>query len=166
MALKTSYSDANVVVEETLTVTYSQSIIKGSWGYTSANVSGWYNTMRELHRYARKSFRYVGMTLDAAKGCRDAMVKKFTREFKTSYWNADVMGGKWNVDEGGTVPMADVSLVHDDGDAWSVYVRVNEDDVRFLKMQDAYSYATVFAAERLRGYGTDGVGTANEQEAT
>ena len=166
MALKTSYSDANVVVEEALTVTYSQSVVQGSWGYTSANVSGSYSTMRELHRYARKSFRYVGMTLAAAKACRNEMVGKFTRTFNTSYWNADVMGGAWNEDEGGTIPMADVSLVHDDGDAWSVHVRVNEDDVRYRKVQEVYDYATVFAAERLRGYGTDGVGTADEQEAT
>lgn len=166
MSLKTSHSDTNVVVEEALTVTYSQSIIQGRWGYTSANVSGWYSTMRELHRYARKSFRYVGMTYEAAKACRKEMVEKFTRTFKTSYWNADVMGGAWNEDEGGTVPMADVSLVHDDGDAWSVHVRVSEDDVRFRKVQEGYAYAVVFAAERQRGYGTDGEGEADEKEAT
>ena len=96
MSLKTSHSDANVVVEEALTVTYSQSVIQGSWGYTSANVSGYYTTMREVHRYARKSFRYVGMTFAAAKACRAAMVAKFARAYKTSYWDADTMGGAWS----------------------------------------------------------------------
>lgn len=166
MSLLRSHSDANVVVEEALTVTYSQSIIQGSWGYTSANVSGWYSTMREIHRYARKSFRYVGMTHAAAKACRDAMVAKFTRDVKTSYWNSSAMGGGWNDEAGGTIPMADVSLVHDEGDAWSVHVRVNEDDVRFRRVSDAHYAAVVFGAERLRGYGTDGEGTADEKEAT
>mgnify|MGYP004641513129 CR=1 FL=1 len=166
MSLKTSHSDANVVVEEALTVTYSQSVIQGSWGYTSANVSGYYTTMREIHRYARKSFRYVGMTYAAAKVCRAAMVAKFARDVKTSYWNADTMGGAWSEDTGGTVPMADVSLVHDEGDAWSVHVRVSEDDVRFRKVTEAYAYAVIFAAERQRGYGTDGEGAADEKEAT
>lgn len=165
MSLLTSHSDANVVVEEALTVTYSQSIIQGSWGYTSANVSGWYTTMRECHRYARKSFRYVGMTHDAAKACRDAMVAKFTRAFRTSYWNSSAMGGGWVDDTGGTLPMADVALVHDAGDAWSVLVRVNEDDVRFRLVTDAHYPAVDFAAERARGYGTDGEGTADETEA-
>ena len=166
MSLKTSHSDANVVVEEALTVTYSQSVIQGSWGYTSANVSGYYTTMREVHRYARKSFRYVGMTFAAAKACRAAMVAKFARAYKTSYWDADTMGGAWSEDTGGTVPMADVSLVHDEGDAWSVHVRVSEDDVRFRKVQEGYAYAVLFAAERQRGYGTDGEGAADEKEAT
>lgn len=167
MSLCTSHSDANVVIEEALTVTYSNSIIQGNWGYTSANVSGYYSTMREIHRYARKSFRYVGMTYAAAKACRDELVTLFTRDFKTSYWNSETMGGGWSDDTGGTVPMADVSLTHDDGDAWSVHVRVSEDDVRFRRVSDGAYPNVLFATERLtRTYGTDGEGTAAEKEAS
>lgn len=165
MSLLTSHSDTNVVIEEALTVTYSSSIVQGSWSSTSANVTVWYNTMREVHRYARKSFRYVGMTYAAAKACRDAMVTLFTREFKTSYWNSDTMGGGWNDEEGGTLPMADVSLTHDEGDAWSVHVRVNEDDVRFRRVSEGAYPNVLFAAERQRDYGTNGEGTAAEKEA-
>ena len=168
MSLCTSYSDANVVVEEALTVTYSTVIVQGSWSYTSANVTGYYYTMRECHRYARKSFRYVGLTHAAAKTCRDAMVALFTRDFKTSYWQSDAMGGGWSDDTGGTVLMADVSLTHDEGDAWSVRVRVNEDDVRFRFVQDGGMYPELlFGNERLyRSYGTDGEGNASEKEVT
>lgn len=166
MSLCTSHSDANVVIEEALTVTYSTVIIQGSWGYTSGNVSGYYNTMREVHRYARKSFRYVGMTYAAAKSCRDAMVTLFTRDFKTSYWLSENMGGGWSDETGGTVLMADVALTHDEGDAWSVHVRVNEDDVRFRRISDGAHPTVLFATERTtRSYGTDGEGTAGEKEA-
>ena len=165
MSLCTSYSDANVVIEEALTVTYSNTIIQGSWSYTSANVTGTYNTMREVHRYARKAFRYVGMTHAAAKTCRNAMVALFTRDFKTSYWQSDTMGGGWSDDTGGTVLMADVALTHDEGDAWSVHVRVNEDDVRFRLVDGGAYPATLFATERTtRSYGTDGEGTTAERE--
>ena len=166
MSLCTSHSDANVVIEEALTVTYSSVIVQGSWGYTSANVSGYYSTMREVHRYARKSFRYVGMTHAAAKSCRDAMVSLFTRDFKTSYWQSENMGGGWSDETGGTILMADVALTHDEGDAWSVHVRVNEDDVRFRRIADGAYPTALFAVERTtRHYGTDGEGTAEEKEA-
>ena len=165
MSLCTSYSDANVVIEEALTVTYSNTIIQGSWSYTSANVTGTYNTMREVHRYARKSFRYVGMTYAAAKTCRTAMVALFTRSFKTSYWQSDTMGGGWSDDTGGTIVMADVALTHDEGDAWSVHVRVNEDDVRFRLVSNGAYPNVLFATERTtRSYGTDGEGTTAEKE--
>ncbi len=166
MGLQSSYSDANIVIEEGLTVTYSRSIIQGSWSYTAANVSGTYDTMRELHRYARKSFKYVGMTYAAAKTCRDAMITLFTRTTKTSYWNGTVAGGGWNDDDGGETLTADVSLVHGDGDAWEVHVRVNEDSVRYRLATEAAYSSVVFSHERQTWtYGSDGEGTTAEKEA-
>lgn len=160
-----TWGDGNIVIEEGLTVTYSRSIIQGSWGYTSANVSGWYNTMRELHRYARKSYKYVGMTYEVAKKCRDEMVKLYTRTLRTSYWQGNVMGGGWNDGDGGETLTADVSLTHGDGDAWEVHVRVNEDSVRYRLATEPAYVNIVFAHERVNwSYGSDGEGTDDERE--
>lgn len=164
MSLKTTHGDDNLVIEEALTVTDCFSIVEGTWSYTSANVSGWYNTMKECHRFARKSFRYVGMTYAAAKTCRTAMITLFTRTVKMSYWADNVMGGQWNVNTSGTRVTADVSIVPSGGDAWDVAVSVNEDDVRMIKATDVYSYSSLFADERARSYGSDGHGSSAETE--
>lgn len=152
MSLKSTHDTTNLVVEEDLTVTYSDAIIQGTWGYTSANVSGWYTRMREVHRRATKAFRYVGMTHTAATSCKTAMISAFTRTYSISVWNDGVMGGNWDVISGGSILMADVSCVHSDDDGWDVIVRVMEDDVRVIKTTDSYNANVVFAAERQRGY--------------
>ena len=162
-----TYGDRNLVIEEALRVVYSKMKVSGSWGWTSANVSGSYSYMREFHRYATKSFRYVGMTYEVAKKCRDNMVALFTREYKSSVWNADAMGGGWNDEKMGEIPMADVSLVHDEGDSWSVCVRVNEDDVRYriVSASATTNPKTIFYDERkTRTYGSNGEGSEQERE--
>jgi len=164
MSLKTSYSDDNFVLEEGLVVTNSQTIIQGNWSWGSISASGSFAQMREVHRYARKSFRYVGMTYDAAKSCKTDMVAAFTRTFKTSFWDGSVNQGQWNVQAGGTMVMADVSIVPAGGDAYDVLVRVNEDDVRTMKVETTYSYDTVFSTEKTRTYGSDGHGATAETE--
>ena len=161
MALKTTYDDSNLVVDEALTVPFSTTIIQGNWSYTSANVSGWYNAMRECHRYARKRFRYFGMTYSAAKKCRDDMVKLFMRKIMTSYWNSTAMGGGWTRSDGGQVPMADVSLVHNPDDSWDVNVNVNEDDVIY-KMANLLFNPHDFTLENKRTYGSDANGNLAE----
>ena len=135
MALKTSYSDANIIVEEPLNVTYSTQIISGSWGWTSSNVSGSYNRMRENHRYATKRFRYVGMTHSAALACRYDLIEKFTRDFKMSYWNGDAMGGEWLTMTGGTMVMAYVTPEENEDGSYDVLVNVNEDDTKYTKVE-------------------------------
>jgi hypothetical protein len=159
-----TYGDRNLVIDEALTVTYSKQLIQGSWGYTAANVSGYYNYMNEYHRYARKSFKYVGMKYATAVTCRDDMIKYFKREFYVDVWNGTVMGGQWDQTKGGEVLMADVSLVRDEGDSWSVHVRVNEDDVRYYMAGTTVRLKTVFSKARSRKYGTDGAGNADEVE--
>ena len=165
MALKTSYSDANIIVEEPLKVTYSTQVISGSWGWTSANVSGSYNRMRENHRYATKRFRYVGMTHAAALVCRDELIEKFTRDFKMSYWNGDAFGGEWLSMTGGTMVMADVSPEENEDGSYDVLVNVNEDDTKYTKVEVPFYPAISFATERLRAYGSDGHGTEDEVES-
>ena len=165
MALKTSYSDANIIVEEPLNVTYSTQIISGSWGWTSSNVSGSYNRMRENHRYATKRFRYVGMTHSAALACRYDLIEKFTRDFKMSYWNGDAMGGEWLTMTGGTMVMAYVTPEENEDGSYDVLVNVNEDDTKYTKVEVPFYPATAFAVERLRAYGSDGHGTEDEVES-
>ena len=165
MALKTSYSDANIIVEEPLKVTYSTQIISGSWGWTSANVSGYYTRMRENHRYATKRFRYVGMTHTAALTCRDELIEKFTRGFKMSIWNGDAMNGEWAVMAGGTMCMADVSPEENEDGSYDVLVNVNEDDTKYSMVETPFYPNVAFATERLRTYGSDGHGTEDEVEA-
>ena len=164
MSLKTSHSDENLVVEEPLKVTYSTHVISGSWGYTSANVSGYYTRMRENHRYATKRFRYVGMTYAAALTCRDAMIENFTRTFQMSVWNGDVMGGQWQRMTGGTMCLADVSPNENEDGSYDVIVNVNEDDVAYSTVETPFYPNVAFATERLRTYGSNSHGTEDETE--
>ena len=165
MGLITQYSDANLVIEEGLTVTYSRMKIAGSWGWVSANMSGTYYYANEYHRYATKSFRYVGMTYDAAKSCRDAMISYFTRTVKTDVWDDSVTDGQWVTKTLGSLLMAEITLTHDDACMYSVHVRVHEDDVRYSKESDSFTPSTQFTAERFRTYGSDAHGAADETEA-
>ena len=164
MGLITSYSDANLVIEEGLTVTYSRRLISGSWSWTSANVSGTYSYMQEYHRYATKAFRYVGMTYAAAKTCRDAMIKYFTRDIKIDVWDDSVMGGGWVTKSGGSILAASVSVTHDDACMYSVHVRVNEDDTHYTSQGSSFTPYTQFTNEQMRTYGSDAHGTADEKE--
>ena len=165
MALKTSYSDENIIVEEPLKVTYSTQIISGSWGWTSANMSGSYTRMRENHRYATKRFRYVGMTHAAALTCRDELIEKFTRNFNMSIWNGDVTDGEWVSMNGGAMVMADGSPEENEDGSYDVIVNVNEDDTKYSRVETPFYPAIAFATERLRTYGSDGHGTEDEVES-
>lgn len=151
MSLLTSHSSANRVVDSALVVTYSCSLLSGSWSYTSANVTGYYQYMWELHRRARKSYRYVGMTYDAAQTCKAAMLALYQRAVRTSKWRDDVMGGQWDRTSAGNVPMADVAVAHNDDGSYDVVVNVNEDDM-CMSMQSAIDISTYFSNESLRSY--------------
>ena len=153
-----SNADDGLVVTEGLTVTYSRSVVRGSWSWTAANLSGAYDKMVELHRYARKAFKYVGLTYSAAKSKRDSLVTTLTRDFSYSDWDVTVTNGQWDVKSGGTRLMSDISLSHTEGDSWEVCVSVNEDDVRMIKVGESSSFETRFAAENARDYATGGEG--------
>ena len=152
MALLTSHSSANLVIDSALVVTYSKSLINGNWSYTSANVSGYYNYMMEYHRRARMSFRYVGMTKTAAEACKAAMIAAYTRSFKISIWDDTTMGGEWSDDSAGEMPMAEVAMSHNEDGSYDVSVNVNEDDTRMRKTTTAAAYSVLFSTERSRAY--------------
>ena len=160
MALLTSYGANNRVVDSGLVVTYSKRLISGNWGYTSGNMSGYYNYMIELHRYARKSYRYVGMTYDAAISCRNAMITYYTRTVYQSEWNGNSANGSWNVVNGGTQVMADISVQHSDDNAWDVVINVNEDTCRYWKTPGDGGttpyFNVMFSSERRWTYDGEG----------
>ncbi len=147
----------NLVISEALTTTYSRTIVRGSWTWTAANVSGAFDKMQEVHRYARESFRWVGYTREAATIKRDELVSLYNRSFSYSDWNSTVSTGKWEVKSGGRRVMADIALVREDGDVWSVSVTVNEDDTRMVKVGEAIDYDAIFTSENARTYVTMGV---------
>lgn len=164
MSLRTTYSDENIVVEEPLSVSYTNTLISGSWGYGSLNVSGSYAWMREYHRYATKRFRYVGMTYEAAITCRDALRKQFTRQIMMHVWNGGSIDGNWDLISAGETCLADIRVEYDSADAYNVSVTFNEDDVRYSKPDESLSYDSLFDHERRRTYGSDAHSVEAETE--
>ena len=152
MSLLNSYGSDNLVIDSGLVVTYSKSLVSGGWGYTSANVSGSHDYMWELHRRARQSFRYVGMTYDAAQTCKTAMIAKYTRSFKMSLWDGSSMGGSWTDNPAGSMPMAEISVAHNEDGSYDVLVNVNEDDMRMRKVDGDVSPSVPFYTEASRSY--------------
>lgn len=158
MALRTTYTDANLVIDEGLDVYYSSKTIQGDWTYAAGVSIVHLYTMVERHRYATKSFRYVGMNYETAVSCRNAMRAKFARTVYSSFWE----GGGWSRVYSGTMPMASVQILPDGGDAYSVVVNVSEDDVLYHKVGSGMEID--FTQEKTRKYGSDGHGTADEGE--
>ena len=164
MALLTSYGATNRVVDSALVVTYSNSLISGMWSWLSFNMWGTWDRMREIHRRARKSYRYVGMTESAAQQCKAAMIAKYTRDFWTSIWDGNSAGGSWTEVEGGSMPMADVAMSHNEDGSYDVIVNVNEDDSRMCLANSGFTYTSMGRRARRRDY--DGETETSQQETS
>lgn len=153
MALITQYSAANRVLDTALTVTYTKRRITGTWvqiTYVASDVSTTYHEAWEYMRHAVKSYRYVGMTLDAARDCRTDMIALYTRTVKHSEWKQ--YDGEFDVSPNAeNIPMAEVSIQHDEGDAYTVVINVNEVDTR-LSLTSYNSARSLFPTEADRSY--------------
>ena len=149
MAIRTTYSSENLVIETGLSVWNSVRRIYGNWEWTSGNISGNETEMWEAHRYARMSFRYVGMTDEAAEVCQADIKNKYTRSIRASSWDGSVLNGQWIRQSGGRVLMTEVSKVRNEDGSFDVVVNVNEDDVCTDKTASA---ANDFATEDGRIY--------------
>lgn len=167
MALLTSHSMTNRVVDTALSVHYSSHVVVGSWQQTSSlgiTVNSW-GRMLEHHRHATKSYRYVGLTYSAAKSCQSAMITKYTRNVVAPQW-WDAFNGRWANDDTGAAPkelMASVTLEHQEDDAWDVVVQVNEDDVRMSLPNYSGTPKSMFPSSvTSRTY--DGTGTSDTEE--
>lgn len=155
MALLNTWTDANKVIDQGLMITYSRTIVFGNWKQVAAFDASEYTYVQayELRRFAKGSFRYVGMDYTTATSCANAMIAQYTRTTKVSTWNPDgqALGQAEFVDVGGgTVPMAEVSIQHTDGHMYEVVVNVNEMDSR-LRIAPL-SPQTVFYVEDARTY--------------
>lgn len=149
MGLLNSATSVNRVVDAALHVTYARRVVYGSWVYVALNMTTTYYRAWEYSRVATKTYRYVGLTETAAKSVAEELTELFTRSTKVSEWNGT--SGEFDVVPAGVVPMADVVCQHDEGDAWSVVVNVNEQDSRIDLAPDK-SFGTLFATENSRSY--------------
>lgn len=89
MALLTTYTDANKVIDQGLTITYSIAKVFGNWKQTAAYGASEYvyGSAWELRRIAKGTFRYVGLDYDTAKTCAEAMTTQYTRQTEVSNWD-------------------------------------------------------------------------------
>lgn len=133
MALFTSHGDDNLVIEQGLRVWTSNRLIHGNWEWESISLSGTFASMWEAHRYARQSFRYVGMTKAAADDCADELKEKYTRSIRSTRWNGAAREGEWVREDGGTVVMAEIVPTPNPDGSYDIVVNVNEDDVNMGK---------------------------------
>ena len=157
MGLFTTYGEANRVIDQDLVKTYSRQRVYQDYTYVYGVAELiTIHSVWEYHRRATKSYRYVGMDRDTANACAAAMVTKYTRTTKVSDWNATgEHAGTFSDIDGGTIPMAEVAVVHVAGCMYEVHVTVNEDDAK-LRTNVVSDVASLFSVENSRDYDTAG----------
>lgn len=140
MALLKTYSAANKIIinGKTRRITCGApsdpilSASNASDGSITVSSDVWY----EMICHSTATFAYVGMDLAAAKNCRDAMIRKFTRskkiwEYKTTYDpETKVIKIGWvQSATGATVQEAEVDMTPMGGHMYQVTVQVDCEDV-------------------------------------
>lgn len=152
MALLSTYNSTNRVIDAGLSVVYSRRKIYGSWSYTQLSVTTTITEAWEYIRRATKTYKYVGMTYEAAKACQAAMVAIYTRSTKTSeFQTSGAAIGTFVAENAGSVPMADVVVQLDEGEAYSCVISVREEDAR-ISISSNESFDSLFSAEQSRSY--------------
>ena len=149
MSLLTTASASNRVVETTLDVSYSVRRITGAWTKVDLNVTTTYTSAYEYMRTATKTYRYIGMTQEAAEAKAAALRTLYTRATKVSEWDSE--DGDFDEKDGGLIKMADVSAQLTDGDAYDVVVSVHEQDSR-IRLSGLLTPSTLFTTENGRTY--------------
>ena len=136
MSLKTSYTDATKYTSKKLQVRYRvKQIVTDALVYY------------EVHRFATKSYAYLGLTEDSADQCAAAKVAQYTRT--TYQWTYNSTAHEFQ-SVATTECMADISVAPN-GPAWEVSIDVNEDDV-VLVLDPPSTPATLFTAINSRSY--------------
>lgn len=152
-SLINSYSAANRVVDTALAIRYSKTRITGVWSFTNLSVTTTWTEAWSYMRTATKSYRYVGMTLAAARTCAAEMRTKYQRDTKYSKWSPNATTQEFKDESGGSMAMADVALNRVGGGMYEVVISVNETDSK-IRLADA-AFAGLFAAENNRDYDED-----------
>lgn len=121
MALLSTYSAANRVVESDSVVMYSMSVSLGEF---------WVEDVFEYRRLRSKSYRYVGMDIDTARDCAAAAAAYYMRD-KT----VPRVGKSWDIQNvsAGKELMADIAIQRRGGNMYDVVINVHEDDIRSSK---------------------------------
>ena len=150
MALLTTATAANRVVDTALRVNYLRRIVFGQWTYVYGIQTITVGSAWEYVRTATKSYRYVGLDEDTAKSLAESLAAYYTRATKISVWNEN-SDGQFAAIAAGAIPMADVVAQHENGEMWSVVVSVNEQDSRMSRSANE-SFTTLFYTEDQREY--------------
>lgn len=156
MALRTTATATNCVVDQTLSVTYAKMRIPGTWSYPGAPGSTvTFDHAWEYTRHATLTKRFVGMTKSAAEAAAASFRASYTRDVKVSIYDGettDTTGAaeRFSDEDGGSILMTDIAVVHDEGDAYTVVVQVNEVDVKMRRK--SVSASSLFLTENARGY--------------
>lgn len=152
MALLKTYSAANKIIlnGKTRRITCGSpsdpvlSASNASDGSISVSSDVWY----EMICHSTASFAYVGMDLSAAKACRDAMIRKFTRgkkiwEYKTTYDpETKVIKIGWvQSATGAIVQEAEVDLTPMGGHMYQVTVQVDCEDTVMTTSPSSTSFS-------------------------
>lgn len=151
MGLINSYGNNNKVVINGKTVSYSQGRISGKWTWVHSAL--WVDTfswMWEYHRYCQMTYSYVGMDLASANACAQALIQQYTRTFYVSVWNEE--RGEFDVQLGGSMPMAEVAVQQRAGCMYDVVVSIREDDTRLVRVPPRTGPQELFTAENARSY--------------
>lgn len=156
MALRTSATATNCVVDQALSVTYAKMRIAGSWSYPGAPGSTiTFNHAWEYTRRATLTKRFVGMTKAAAEAAAASFRTSYTRDIKVSVYDGDTIdttgvAERFSDEDAGTILMTDIAVVHDEGDAYTVVVQVNEVDSKMRRR--SVSATSLFTVENNRSY--------------
>lgn len=150
MALLETYGEVNRVVETGLSVTYSKTRTFGYWSHVMLNVDESYTEAWTYRRRATKSYRYTGMTLDAAKACAADMRDYYTRAQKVSVWDLNDDREFAEPAVANSLCMADIAVVPVSASMYEVRVQVNEDDERMRRASLAPD--ALFTTEKSRQY--------------
>ena len=145
MSLHTS---ADIIdVTASLAVTYSSTIINGTWESVTGVTTTTYYTALSYTRTATMTFSILGLTQSAAESIADTIRGKYQRHRRHSDWNHN-LGEFVATDQGEIACMAEVSIRHTAGAMYSVEVEVRETDT--LLHREPISPATLFATENSR----------------
>lgn len=134
-----------------LTITYSVRKITGTWSWTMLNVTSTIEEAWEYHRYAKCSYKYVGLSYSAAKIIARDLIDAYTREFQITKWQTiGEKAGTFDILYGGDKLQGDISINKINGHMYEVVVNINEDDCKVSK--DQITAIEMFADENSREY--------------
>lgn len=145
---------------EALTVTYSKKLVNRSYSYTSSfgnagsigTITKTINFVYEYHRYATRSYKYVGMSEEMAKNKLKSLIDTYNRQYWASWWNSSGANvGKFTDFVLGKKLQANIYAQRTKGCLYEVIVNINEDDTKF-DVDGKTAPENLFKEENKRSY--------------